>query len=214
MAEGKSEKKNISAIEARKVRWVLIYTIYQTLLSVTRVPEEVHDPKNVPYCLSVTTTGCPPWKREMKPFHQGRDGCSPDHHPPLLRVPPCSLGAASIQPDIDYRRTFSPDETGSKSIGRTLSRYSLAGKVIARSRSGRGSVQTFKMQKKPSYREILVDGYGNGNGYFKESSLSPDRAEESDRGKRPLFRYECTCRDTAGLGPRPSTAVSCVGKSW
>lgn len=54
-----SEK--LSCAEARKVRWILIYAILQTLISVTRAPTEVRDTEGVSYPLCCQIAGTPPW---------------------------------------------------------------------------------------------------------------------------------------------------------
>ncbi|EKD12411.1 hypothetical protein MBM_09445 [Drepanopeziza brunnea f. sp. 'multigermtubi' MB_m1] len=54
--------EKLSQTDARKVRWILIYSILQTLLSATLAPREVRDTHNVPYNICVITAGCPPWK--------------------------------------------------------------------------------------------------------------------------------------------------------
>lgn len=68
------EDENVSCADARKVRWILIYAILQTLISVTRAPQEVHDTEGVMYPLCCQTGGTPPWgtgsKRHVKPTLQ------------------------------------------------------------------------------------------------------------------------------------------------
>jgi hypothetical protein len=59
-----SESERISASEARMARWVLIYAILQTLISVTHAPPEVRDVEGVDYPLCAQTAGTPPWKSE------------------------------------------------------------------------------------------------------------------------------------------------------
>lgn len=55
------EEEKISSPGARKVRWLLVYTILQTLISVTRAPQEVRDTEGVTYPLCCQTAGTPPW---------------------------------------------------------------------------------------------------------------------------------------------------------
>lgn len=61
-AADKPEK--LSQIEARKVRWILIYCTYQTLRSVTEPPSEVRHTLGVSYHLAVTTDLLPPWRED------------------------------------------------------------------------------------------------------------------------------------------------------
>jgi len=55
------EETTVSCADARKVRWILIYSVLQTLISVTRVPNEVRDTDGVSYPLAVQIAGTPPW---------------------------------------------------------------------------------------------------------------------------------------------------------
>lgn len=54
-------EEKLSAAEARKVRWLLIYSALQMLISITRAPKEVRDTDSPTYPLCVLTTGCPSW---------------------------------------------------------------------------------------------------------------------------------------------------------
>ncbi|KAL8730788.1 MAG: hypothetical protein Q9166_003858 [cf. Caloplaca sp. 2 TL-2023] len=58
--------ETVSCSDARKVRWILIYAMLQTLISVTRAPPEVRDTEGVPYPLCCQTTGTPPWDEDGK----------------------------------------------------------------------------------------------------------------------------------------------------
>ncbi|KAL9098691.1 MAG: hypothetical protein Q9163_005694 [Psora crenata] len=55
------EETKVTCADARKVRWILIYAILQTLISVTRVPNEVRDTEGVTYPLCCQIAGTPPW---------------------------------------------------------------------------------------------------------------------------------------------------------
>lgn len=50
--------------EARKVRWLLIYSVLQMLISIMRGPKEVSDPETPTYPLCVLTNGCPSFSEE------------------------------------------------------------------------------------------------------------------------------------------------------
>ncbi|KAL8812717.1 MAG: hypothetical protein Q9223_007223, partial [Gallowayella weberi] len=56
--------ESVSCSDARKVRWILIYAILQTLISVTRAPTEVRDTEGVPYPLCCQIAGTPPWDED------------------------------------------------------------------------------------------------------------------------------------------------------
>lgn len=58
--------ESVSCSDARKVRWILIYAILQTLISVTRAPAEVRDTEDVSYPLCCQIAGTPPWDEDGK----------------------------------------------------------------------------------------------------------------------------------------------------
>lgn len=68
-----SEEERISCADARKVRWLLIYAMLQTLISVTRAPQEVKDTEDVSYPLCCQIAGTPPWGASPKAQSFDRD---------------------------------------------------------------------------------------------------------------------------------------------
>lgn len=83
-----------SCAEARKVRWILIYAILQTLISVTRAPNEVRDTEGVSYPLCCQIAGTPPWSTGLNAKETE------------TRQQACSFKAAEkfvdIKPDLYY----------------------------------------------------------------------------------------------------------------
>ncbi|KAF2095450.1 hypothetical protein NA57DRAFT_14281, partial [Rhizodiscina lignyota] len=55
------KEEKVSLADARKVRWLLIYSILQMLISVTRAPKEVRDTDGPDYPLCCLVAGLPPW---------------------------------------------------------------------------------------------------------------------------------------------------------
>lgn len=51
----------LDSAEARKIRWILIYSVLQMLTSIMKAPKEVKDVQGPSYPLCVLTGGCPPW---------------------------------------------------------------------------------------------------------------------------------------------------------
>ncbi|KAI0976260.1 hypothetical protein F4678DRAFT_219087 [Xylaria arbuscula] len=69
--------ENQDFIDGRKIRWILVYATYQTLLRVTDVVPQIRDVENVPYYLCISTADLPPWDKEQPSSgppsaHQGR----------------------------------------------------------------------------------------------------------------------------------------------
>lgn len=155
-----SKSEKLSLVEARKVRWLLIYSILQTLLSVTRVPEEVHDTTNVPYSLCVQTAGCPSWK-EKTPYQDlirsQTDQAKKDF---ITETGAVESPAApfEVKPDIDYRQQLARANTSASLSSRRG--------TIRRALSSLGQMPELS-HPKPSrhhiHHEILVHGYGNGS---------------------------------------------------
>ncbi|KAL8829325.1 MAG: hypothetical protein Q9191_002079 [Dirinaria sp. TL-2023a] len=90
-----NEEERITCADARKVRWILVYAMLQTLVSVTRAPKEVRDTEGVDYPLCCQIAGTPPWTlgKRPQPFDEG----SPKP-------------TTTIKPDTDY---FTPKPASS-----------------------------------------------------------------------------------------------------
>lgn len=196
--------ENLSIVDARKVRWILIYTIYQTLKQATEPPSEVRDTEDAPYNLCISTANIPPWTDEL-PVHsfvrsqtaqitrnssfstEGGWSSSTEHHSPSM--------SSEIKPDIDYfalaHRDDHPEATSLASMtspkipGR---RASLTAASVKRSLS----IFSRQQQEKPAplaqrrssqYHEIVVHGYGNGTNdvaFTPSTQQSPEIAGIAD----------------------------------
>lgn len=181
----RSEK--ISQVDARKVRWILIYDIYQTLRHCTQIPTEVRD-QDVPYSLSVSTTHLPPWRETQQPLlRRSADenrvrGRSVSPVRGSVAVTESTTGFnLEIKPDVDYfalthRQSNSSATTRDINSGppvvpprsRSLSRSFAMNSSFRRSLSllrgqpARESIVLQPPSKRSSYHEIVVHGYGNG----------------------------------------------------
>ncbi|TGJ82280.1 hypothetical protein E0Z10_g6477 [Xylaria hypoxylon] len=92
------EPNNPEPISGRKVRWILIYAIHQTLRRATEVALEVRDATGVPYHLCISTVDLPPWKEEQSVHalvHAQLDRA-------LLSSPPLSSPPSGAKSDNDY----------------------------------------------------------------------------------------------------------------
>ncbi|KAF4635000.1 hypothetical protein G7Y89_g3101 [Cudoniella acicularis] len=183
----KTEKREkLSQADARKVRWILIYSILQTLLDATKVPNQVRDTHNVHYNLCVQTAGCPP--RKERPLesllctqtHQTwQDYAMSQKKPQTYNTP---LSRVETKPDIDYHAiAHRPQHNQSRSESHVslISRRSTARKV----KSTFGNVPELHHPRphRISFHEILVHGYGNGtNGVNITAESSPTGGDGSD----------------------------------
>lgn len=99
------EEERISCADARKVRWILIYSMLQTLISVTRAPKEVRDTEDVEYPLCCQIAGTPPWNIGAK-----SQAVDISHAHTDTKLPKSVI---TIEPDIDY---FTPNPASSLAI--------------------------------------------------------------------------------------------------
>jgi len=163
--------------DARKVRWMLIYTILQTLLSVTKVPEQVRDSYEVSYNLCILTTGCPPWKekRLVESFLQTQAEQTEEDFVAQNRAEESKL-VNSIKPDTGYAATTQePQLSGVKSAS-ILNISSRKGHVKkALSLLGNMPELHHPRPNHASYQEVLVQGYGNGTNITNAPTEEPSK---------------------------------------
>jgi hypothetical protein len=150
------EFEDVSLVDGRKVRWILIYAILQTLVSVTYAPKEVRDPEGLSYALCCHPPNVMPWL-------VGSAGEAKRAEKKLKLV------TTELEPDINYLQTSSSSSSLSSralkerrkslplSIVSNTSTSSLRGLLMSRSTSAKT-----KTVSKPAFCEIFVQGYGNG----------------------------------------------------
>ena len=160
----KDRNEKLSQTDARKVRWILVYTILQTLLSATLAPDEVRDTHNVPYNICVLTAGCPPWKE--RPYETllrtQTDQTKLDFKTATTQSLTDSepFSPSEIRPDIDYFAITHARQNSETSLSSTTS---IKG-TVRRALSTLGNMPELRHPKpqRASCHEILVHGYGNG----------------------------------------------------
>ncbi|KAH8203357.1 hypothetical protein TruAng_002452 [Truncatella angustata] len=195
------KQEQLNLIDARKVRWILVYAMYQTLRQVTQVPIEVKDSAGAPYNLCISTTNIPPWKEDAlmplsvskqldrvpRNFSISTDGQSTDSEPQRTIIPT----SFDIKPDIDYLGLLQKDESvniegsaPSPIVPVSPARRASIKKGLSRHRTFRRSLRLFsnhEIANPPSpvkrqsqqYHEIVVLGYGNGT-HDVEFNLTDD----------------------------------------
>ncbi|KAF1991973.1 hypothetical protein K402DRAFT_416470 [Aulographum hederae CBS 113979] len=115
------QEEKVSVVDARKVRWLLIYGIVQMLISIIRAPKEVRDTDGPSYALCCLVPDSPPWESGIEalkmqifapldqstPAHEmsSRPGTAGSIMPdkPLPTTP-----TYSIQPDCESDDYFAP----------------------------------------------------------------------------------------------------------
>ncbi|KAI0382994.1 hypothetical protein F5Y04DRAFT_287580 [Hypomontagnella monticulosa] len=186
--------ENLGPMDGRKVRWILIYTIYQALRQVTEIPPEVRDSSNAPYHLCISTTELPPWDGQ-RPVHAlvRRQTDHITHITQDLASDQDSTRKTSphqhsfeIKPDIDYFAITHQESTtietkdGTSRLRRAASwRGSLTRSFSRSLTTRRSSTKLTKQQpdrltqaaRNSPYHEIVVQGYGNGTSAIKASLI-------------------------------------------
>lgn len=140
-----NESETISCSDARKVRWILIYALLQTLISVTRAPPEVNDTEGVSYPLCCQTAGTPPWQTAGEERQAEESGGHPTVEP--------TRQALSIEPDIDYR-------TSTRSPSIISADIPLPIAVPRKVSVGQDITLQTPIPQKATSCDILVPGYG------------------------------------------------------
>jgi hypothetical protein len=227
LSPSKADKHDrLSQTDARKVRWILIYSILQTLLSVTRVPESVHDTGNVPYNLCVLTAGCPPWKTDcpLEMLLRTQTDQTKEDFIYTLSKPsgttesvPCT--PAEIKPDIDYFALTHKKHDSNLSAASTISPTTSRKGTVRRALSTLGNMPELRHPKprRATFHEILVHGYGNGTNRVSITTV-PSIAEDdehhstdssSSSTENLSSRWSNTSTDAGGFdSPRSSLSTS------
>ncbi|KAH6606880.1 hypothetical protein Trco_006033 [Trichoderma cornu-damae] len=181
--------EKVSLLEARKVRWVMIYAVHQVLRRATRKPAEVQG-DDASYHLAVSMDGAPPWssgfRETKKPPRIQTEAAGAADEPAAakrsVKIQESAAGKIEIKPDIDYfalthkSRNPSSSTLSDNLSPTTLSRSSsFSISSLRRNSAIRRSLRRFRGSSapgsqpsaatppaKPLYHEIVVQGYGNG----------------------------------------------------
>ncbi|KAK0639632.1 hypothetical protein B0T16DRAFT_432360 [Cercophora newfieldiana] len=193
----RSEK--VSQIDARKIRWILVYSTYQVLRNCTDSPPECRETSGIRYNIAVNTASLPPWKegessggKRSSVIRRQTDSGLDWRLSSLVPAMPVSEGpvfSSDIQPDIDYLALSHRDDSAISSS--STAPVNVAPRCQSlKTRSFRRSLNIFyssssqsnvveltsgsRNRMSTSFQEILVRGYGNGT---KDVSLRPEAAE-------------------------------------
>ena len=151
------EESSVSSADARKVRWILVYAILQTLISVTRAPQEVRDTEGVAYPLCCQIAGTPPWQEAETKAKKAKS------KPASKRA---SLGEAilALGPDMDI---LSAKPTPSVVTPKNSKKVSLPKRISTNNNLYVKSPQPIK----PSSWEMLSNAYADLSPVDNESGL-------------------------------------------
>jgi hypothetical protein len=221
----------LSQTDARKVRWILIYSILQTLLSTTKIPEQVRDTQNVSYNLCVLTAGCLPWKEERSYetlLRTQTDQTKEDFHASLTKAAAASTESgprtsAEIKPDVDYFALTHRAQHARTNTASNIETMPISNKkgTVRKALSTLGNMPELRHPRpqRNTYHEILVHGYGNGTNSVSITAVRPQtpveeehpRKMSSDSGSSSVedvsSRWSHSSNDAAGTDS-PRTSVS------
>lgn len=199
--------EKVSLADARKVRWILAYAVYQVLRSVTQRPEEARFDIDAPYSLSVSSAGLPPWKvkRDLAKLLRRQTDLSIENSALMVwdHVEAIPEETTEPKPDTDHsalarkalaenhqvNRRASVSDIFDSQARRPLTSASLNEPRGSRS-TARRSMRIFKPARavpsragspapRQAYHQIVIDGYGNGTN--KVNFDDSDEAASSDR---------------------------------
>ena len=179
------EYDHVSLVDGRKVRWILIYAILQTLVSVTYAPKEVRNPEALSYPLCCHPPKVMPWAdtklkvEKPKPKQPGKMELEPDINYLATSSSTTSLVNSGAKKDKERRKSLPLSVVTSTPSERSRSSdaSSLRGFLSKRSMSSK----SIKIVNKPAFCEIFVQGYGNG--LNETNNLSHVKSEEADESE-------------------------------
>ncbi|KAI0118694.1 hypothetical protein GGR51DRAFT_129775 [Nemania sp. FL0031] len=159
---------NAGLVEGRKIRWILIHAIYQTLRQATDIAAEIKSAAGAPYHLCISTASLPPWEEGQlvntpERSRSGRVSPSPPH---------LSAKRNSGYPALIDRGSWNRRKLHlSTKLKTRSSKENATGKLTKKPSTLRRSLsllikpeiaQPDPEAKSAPYREIVVRGCGNG----------------------------------------------------
>ncbi|KAJ4374006.1 hypothetical protein N0V83_002745 [Neocucurbitaria cava] len=202
-------EEKITAVDARKVRWLLIYGTLQYLVSALRAPKEVRDPETPDYPLCCLVAKQSTWAGEVK---VATPSASVSVTVPQALEDYLSESQGSpctIQPDChreDYFSSAPVTRRGSVEMPAPLkvSNPTRAGSIRSfgpLSLSARSSRRNSLVLKPTQHCAIIVHGYGNG---LNETTL-PEPSQEDPRPVSSVYSEQSTTSILPdGAGPETS----------
>lgn len=170
------KRENLDPIDARKVRWILVYSMYQALRQVTEPPPQVSDATSVPYNVCISTTNLPPWKEEP-PLDSILQSHQTGH---VHNFSTSTAGSPEIKPDIDHfagadfkTMGASGDSTQKDIRSRRNSTIRRSWGLLSRQRPREEMQAVQTARRRSPYHEIVVHGYGNGTNIVHEVPEEP-----------------------------------------
>lgn len=176
----------LSIVEGRKVRWLLVYAILQTLYAITQPPKQARNSTGLTYSLCCHPPKRLPWQLttipDVRTTRRDKSQLRPDtsySHTNALKTSTGETMTRGRSARAQRRTTLPAHLPGSLAV----SFYSKTppgsrAPSLRRLMSRRSqSVVTEMPPKRPSFCEIFVEGYGNGLNEVQNENAGPAVAE-------------------------------------
>ncbi|KAI1145354.1 hypothetical protein F4825DRAFT_457596 [Nemania diffusa] len=165
---------NMEPVDGRKLRWILIYAIYQTLRHSTGIATEISDATGAAYHLGISTAGLPPWERSQL------DLVSPP--PSRLSSLKSKIKSNNDSPALEDQATWSARKRhGLAKLGTPTIKANFTDTVTRKSSTLRRSLSFLIKHeaarpdsevKSIPYHEIIVRDFGNGTSTVADKELA------------------------------------------
>lgn len=209
----RSHEEKVSIRDARKVRWLLIYSCLQMLVSAIRAPKEVRDVDDPAYPLSCLVPSAFPWEADAKVLNgQHVSSINLPVDAATGPIPPIDCKSLpsnpelTIHPDCETDDYFShahtvnssPIKERPPSFGRATTASRSATNLLRNASvrsmkrlplTARRKSNTVVKPPTPSFCEILVHGYGNG---LNKTIVDPPKIPTSYSRDEPVVPAEIT----------------------
>ena len=155
--------EDISLADGRKVRWIVVYAILQTLISVMQAPKQVRNADGLSYPLCCRAPEVLPWMDITQPSSAIADKgeLQPDLAYSHTNTEPSKATIARKSSAVKDRRETTDAAPLRRSITRTAS--NLRSASLLRLVTSKTETPVEEMPKKRgSFCEIYIPGYGNG----------------------------------------------------
>ncbi|OQV09066.1 hypothetical protein CLAIMM_13244 [Cladophialophora immunda] len=221
--------EGLSAIEGRKVRWILVYAVLQTFHSIAQPPKEVRNTSNLTYSLCCQPPKQKPWQEtslpQVRTLNKKKSQLAPDNRYSHTNVSSSSLGETLTRGRSAKmrRRTLPANLPGSLMTSLSIKTPPASRSASLRRLISRGG-QTSRDEmpsKRPSFCEIYIEGYGNGLNEVARNVSEPPPVEltaepepvikEDQQEPQELqgdIVHEMAANDTENLPPLPESETS------
>ncbi|KAK5056105.1 hypothetical protein LTR84_012658 [Exophiala bonariae] len=170
--------EGLSAVEGRKVRWILVYAVLQVFHSIAQPPKQVRNAANLSYSLCCHAPEQMPWQQNI-PQNVGASASTmyltPDTGYSHTNTSTSSVGGTVKRGRSDKTRRLTLPANFQGSLKASLSTKTDPGKrssslrrfvtrktLTSTEEMPTRSTKPTKPTKKPSFCEIYIEGYGNG----------------------------------------------------